>query len=197
MINYIWFFMILSGVITAASKGQIQLVTEGVLKGSEQAVVVSLGLIGIVAFWSGVMKIAQDAGLMQNVARALGPLVRRLFPEVPKDHPAMGALLLAMSANILGLGNACTPLGLKAMDHLQALNPHKERASDAMCTFMAITSSSLTVIPTTIIALRSTHGSASPTEIIGPIMFATACSTIVAIAADRLLRRAAKRPRRK
>ncbi|NLL42917.1 MAG: spore maturation protein [Firmicutes bacterium] len=195
MINYIWFFMILSGVITAASKGQIQLVTEGVLKGSEQAVVVSLGLIGIVAFWSGVMKIAQDAGLMQNVARALGPLVRRLFPEVPKDHPAMGALLLAMSANILGLGNACTPLGLKAMDHLQALNPHKERASDAMCTFMAITSSSLTVIPTTIIALRSTHGSASPTEIIGPIMFATACSTIVAIAADRLLRRAAKRPR--
>lgn len=197
MINYIWFFMILSGVITAASKGQIQLVTEGVLKGSEQAVVVSLGLIGIVAFWSGVMKIAQDAGLMQNVARALGPLVRRLFPEVPKDHPAMGALLLAMSANILGLGNACTPLGLKAMDHLQALNPHKERASDAMCTFMVITSSSLTVIPTTIIALRSTHGSASPTEIIGPIMFATACSTIVAIAADRLLRRAAKRPRRK
>ncbi len=197
MIKYIWFFMILSGVITAASKGQIQLVTEGVLKGSEQAVVVSLGLIGIVAFWSGVMKIAQDAGLMQNVARALGPLVRRLFPEVPKDHPAMGALLLAMSANILGLGNACTPLGLKAMDHLQALNPHKERASDAMCTFMAITSSSLTVIPTTIIALRSTHGSASPTEIIGPIMFATACSTIVAIAADRLLRRAAKRPRRK
>lgn len=197
MINYIWFFMILSGVITAASKGQIQLVTEGVLKGSEQAVVVSLGLIGIVAFWSGVMKIAQDAGLMQNVARALGPLVRRLFPEVPKDHPAMGALLLAMSANILGLGNACTPLGLKAMNHLQALNPHKERASDAMCTFMAITSSSLTVIPTTIIALRSTHGSASPTEIIGPIMFATACSTIVAIAADRLLRRAAKRPRRK
>lgn len=195
MINYIWFFMILSGVITAASKGQIQLVTEGVLKGSEQAVVVSLGLIGIVAFWSGVMKIAQDAGLMQNVARALGPLVRRLFPEVPKDHPAMGALLLAISANILGLGNACTPLGLKAMDHLQALNPHKERASDAMCTFMAITSSSLTVIPTTIIALRSTHGSASPTEIIGPIMFATACSTIVAIAADRLLRRAAKRPR--
>lgn len=195
MINYIWFFMILSGVITAASKGQIQLVTEGVLKGSEQAVVVSLGLIGIVAFWSGVMKIAHDAGLMQNVARALGPLVRRLFPEVPKDHPAMGALLLAISANILGLGNACTPLGLKAMDHLQALNPHKERASDAMCTFMAITSSSLTVIPTTIIALRSTHGSASPTEIIGPIMFATACSTIVAIAADRLLRRAAKRPR--
>src|SRR5690554_6151059 len=140
MINYIWFFMILSGVITAASKGQIHLVTEGVLKGSEQAVAVSLGLIGIIAFWSGVMQIAQDAGLMEAVAKALGPLVRRLFPGVPGDHPAMGALLLAMSANILGLGNVCIFLGLKAMAHLQELNAEKKRASDAMCTFMAITS---------------------------------------------------------
>jgi spore maturation protein A len=188
MINYVWFFMILSGVITAASKGQIHLVTEGVLKGSEQAVAVSLGLIGIIAFWSGVMQIAQDAGLMEAVAKALGPLVRRLFPGVPGDHPAMGALLLAMSANILGLGNACTPLGLKAMAHLQELNPEKKRASDAMCTFMAITSSSLTIIPTTIIALRAAHGSSAPTEIIGPIVFATACSTLAAVTADRLFR---------
>ncbi|MCK9524831.1 MAG: hypothetical protein M0R49_02760 [Limnochordia bacterium] len=193
MINYIWFFMILAGVITAASKGQIQLVTEGVLKGSEQAVVVSLGLIGIISFWSGVMKIAQDAGLMGIIAKVLGPVVRKLFPEVPANHPAMGSLLLAISANILGLGSACTPLGLKAMGHLQELNHGKDTASDAMCTFMAITSSSLTIIPTTIIALRLTHGSATPTEIIGPILFATTCSTLTAIVADRALRHVSRR----
>ncbi|HBN96728.1 MAG TPA: spore maturation protein [Firmicutes bacterium] len=193
MINYIWFFMILGGVITSASKGQINLVTEGVLKGSEQAVLVALGLIGIVSFWSGVMRIAQDAGLMEMIARALGPVARKLFPEVPSHHPAMGALLVAMSANILGLGNACTPLGLKAMGHLQELNGDKETASNAMCTFMALTSSSLTVIPTTIIALRLTHGSASPTEIIGPILIATTCSTLTALAVDALLRRFSKK----
>lgn len=193
MINYIWFFMILAGVITAASKGQINLVTEGVLKGSEQAVLVALGLIGIISFWSGVMKIAQDSGLMEIIARAMGPLARKLFPGVPSHHPAMGAVLVAMSANILGLGNACTPLGLKAMGHLQELNKDKETASDAMCTFMAITSSSLTVIPTTIIALRMTHGSTSPTEIIGPIIFATACSTLTTVLVDTLLRRFSKR----
>lgn len=193
MINYIWFFMILAGVITAASKGQINLVTEGVLKGSEQAVLVALGLVGIISFWSGVMKIAQDSGLMDMIARAMGPIARKLFPEVPSRHPAMGALLVAMSANILGLGNACTPLGLKAMGHLQELNGDKETASDAMCTFMAITSSSLTIIPTTIIALRLTHGSVSPTEIIGPVIFATTCSTLTAILVDTLLRRVSKR----
>lgn len=193
MINYIWFFMILAGVITAASKGQIHLVTEGVLVGSEQAVLVAAGLIGIISFWSGVMKIAQEAGLMEAIARALGPIARKLFPGVPPSHPAMGALLVAMSANILGLGNACTPLGLKAMNHLQELNRDQETASDAMCTFMAITSSSLTVIPTTIIALRLTHGSTAPTEIIGPIIFATACSTLTAIVVDALLRRFSRR----
>lgn len=193
MINYIWFFMILAGVITAASKGQINLVTEGVLKGSEQAVLVAIGLVGIISFWSGVMKIAQDSGLMDMIARAMGPIARKLFPEVPNRHPAMGALLVAMSANILGLGNACTPLGLKAMGHLQELNGDKETASDAMCTFMAITSSSLTIIPTTIIALRLTHGSASPTEIIGPVIFATTCSTLTAVLVDALLRRVSKR----
>lgn len=189
MINYVWFCMILAGVITAAGKGQVHLVTEGVLKGSEQAVLVSLGLVGIISFWSGVMKIAQDAGLMETIARLLGPVARKLFPEVPPHHPAMGSLLLAMSANLLGLGNACTPLGLKAMGHLQELNKDKDKASNAMCTFMAITSSSLTVIPTTIIALRLTHGSLAPTEIIGPIVVATSCSTAAAIVMDRILRR--------
>lgn len=192
MINYIWFFMILAGVITAASSGNINLVTEGVLKGSEQAVLVSVGLIGVISFWSGMMRIAQDAGLIEFLSRLMGPLVKRLFPEVPPEHPAMGAILLSMSANFLGLGNACTPLGLKAMNHLQELNKEKDMASDAMCTFMAITSSSLTVIPTTIIALRLTHGAITPTDIIGPIVLATFCSTFVAIIVDAIFRHFSK-----
>lgn len=189
MIDYVWFFMILAGVITAASRGEIHLVTEGVLKGSEQAVLVAAGLLGMVSFWSGVMKIAQEAGLTQALARLLGPLARRLYPQVPPSHPAMGALLAAMSANILGLGNACTPLGLKAMAHLQELNRDSETASDAMCTFMAVTASSLTVVPTTIMALRLSHGSRAPAEIMGPVALATLCSSAVAVTLDALLRR--------
>lgn len=172
------------------SRGQreINLVTEGILKGSEQAVLVVAGLIGMLTFWSGIMRIARDAGLIERLSRLVGPLARRLYPDVPPDHPAMGAVLLSMSANFLGLGNACTPLGLKAMAHLQELNPSKDTASNAQCTFMAVTSSSLTVIPTTIIALRAAHGSHSPTDIIGPIVVATFCSTAVTILVDRLLR---------
>ncbi len=193
MINYIWFFMILAGVISAAGKDQINLVTEGILQGSEQAVLVAAGLIGMLTFWSGMMRIARDAGLIKSLSRLMGPLARRLYPEVPADHPAMGAILLSMSANFLGLGNACTPLGLKAMAHLQELNRAKDTASDAMCTFMAVTSSSLTVIPTTIIALRAAHGSNSPTDIIGPVVAATFCSTVATIIVDRLLRKFKKR----
>ncbi|HHY10322.1 MAG TPA: nucleoside recognition protein [Firmicutes bacterium] len=189
MINYIWFFMIAAGVITAAGRGQIHLVTEGIIKGSEQAVLVAAGLIGIVSFWSGMMKIAQDAGLIEALSRLMNPVARRLFPDIPAKHPAMGAILLSMSANLLGLGNACTPLGLKAMGYLQELNRDKKRASDSMVTFMAVTSSSLTVVPSTIMALRVAHGSLNPTEVIGPIIVATACSTGVTILVDRILRR--------
>ncbi|NLJ81222.1 MAG: hypothetical protein GX335_09380 [Firmicutes bacterium] len=188
MINYIWFFMLSAGIITAAGKGQIHLVTEAVVKGSQQAVLVAAGLIGIISFWSGMMRIAQEAGLIEILSRAMSPCAKLLFPEIPPGHPAMGALLLSFSANLLGLGNACTPLGLKTMEHLQDLNRDKEKASRAQCTFMIITSSSLTVIPSTIIALRTAHGSRVPTDIIGSVLVATFCSTLAALFADRLLR---------
>ena len=189
MINIIWFCMIAAGVLTAAGRGQIDLVTEGLLQGAEQAVTTAFGLIGIIAFWSGMMRIAQDAGLIQLLSRLMAPAARKLFPDVPPNHPAMGALLLSMSANLLGLGNACTPLGLKAMEHLQDLNKTPDTATNSMCTFLTVTSSSLTIIPGTVIAFRATHGSASPTEIIGTTLFATLCSTLTAIIADRLLRK--------
>lgn len=189
MINIIWFAMLASGVLAAAVQGDIQLVTRATIEGAEEAVKIALGLIGIIAFWSGMMKIAEDAGLMKLIAKLMRPLTRVLFPEVPPDHPAVGAVLLAMSANILGLGNACTPLGIKAMEELQTLNPNKDTASNSMCTFVAITASSLTLIPTTVIAFRTAAGSANPTAVVGTTIVATTASTLAAIIVDRLLRK--------
>lgn len=189
VINTIWFFMIASGIITAAVTGRIDVITEAIVKGAEQAITICIGLAGLIAFWSGMMKIAEESGLMTLLARIMRPLGKRLYPEVPPEHPAMGALLLAMSANLLGLGNACTPLGIKAMEELQKLNRQKDTASNSMCTFMILTASSLTIIPGTIIALRAAQGSRVPAEAVGPIVFATSCSTMAALLADRLLRR--------
>ncbi|MFD1427806.1 spore maturation protein A [Kroppenstedtia sanguinis] len=188
MVNYIWLFMIVSGVVAGVIQGNVDLVTEAALKGAKDGVAVCLGLVSILVFWLGMMRIAQEAGLLEKLARLLGPAARFLFPGVPQDHPAMGYILSNMSANLFGLGNAATPMGLKAMEELQKLNPDPKTASPAMCTFLALNTSSLTLIPTTIIGLRMEHGSAYPTEIIGTTIFATCCSTVVAILLDRWYR---------
>ncbi|MGI6149097.1 MAG: hypothetical protein GX195_11230 [Firmicutes bacterium] len=189
MINYIWFFMIASGILVAALDGRIEVVTEAIVRGAEQGITIALGLAGLIAFWSGMMQIAQESGLMAQLARTMRPIGRKLFPDVPPDHPAMGAVLLAMAANVLGLGNACTPLGIKAMEELQKLNPSKDTASNSMCTFVVLTASSLTILPGTIIALRAAQGSSAPAEVVGTIVFATSCSSLAAFLIDRVLRR--------
>ncbi|SFS91865.1 nucleoside recognition domain-containing protein [Marininema halotolerans] len=188
MVNYIWLFMIVSGVVAGAIQGELDLVTMAALKGAKDGVAVCLGLISILVFWLGMMRIAEDAGLLQKLAKLLNPVVRFLFPGVPKGHPALGYILSNMSANLFGLGNAATPMGLKAMEELQKLNPDPKTATPAMCTLLAINTSSLTLIPTTIIGMRMEHGSANPTDIIGTTIFATLCSTIVAILLDRWFR---------
>jgi spore maturation protein A len=188
MINAIWVFMILAGVIVAALNGRMDLVTNAVLSGAKQGVVVCFGLLSIMVFWLGLMKIAEAAGLVQSFAKVLYPLARFLYPSVPKDHPAMGSIVANMSANMLGLGNAATPLGLKAMRELQGLNPDKERASDAMCTLLAINTSGLTIIPATVIGLRMQYGSANPTEIVVTTVLATFFSTTTAVLLDRYYR---------
>ncbi|MDI9420460.1 MAG: nucleoside recognition domain-containing protein [Bacillota bacterium] len=193
MINIIWFAMLACGIVSAAIQGDIRLVTEATISGAEESVKMAFNLIGIIALWSGLVKIAEDAGLIQMLAKLIQPLTRALFPEIPPDHPAMGAVVLSMSANLLGLGNACTPLGIKAMEELQKLNAHKDTASNSMCTFVAITASSLTLIPTTVIALRAAAKSSNPTAIVGTTIAATAASTAVAIIADMLFRKAASR----
>jgi spore maturation protein A len=189
MVNFIWLFFIVAGFIVAAVQGNMEAVTAAAFDGAKTGVTVCLGLISILVFWLGMMRIAEDAGLLKKLAYLLRPLVRFLFPGVPKDHPALGYIMSNMSANILGLGNAATPMGIKAMQELQKLNPDKEKATPAMCTLLALNTASITVIPTTLIAIRMNFNSASPAEIVGTTLLATAFSTAVAILADRWYRR--------
>ncbi len=189
MIHYIWLFMIASGVIAAALQGKIDLVTMAALNGAKEAVAVCIGLISILVFWLGMMRIAKDAGLLEKLAYIMRPVAKALFPTVPTNHPAMGYILSNMSANLFGLGNAATPMGIKAMEELQKLNPDPKTATPAMCTLLALNTSGLTLIPTTIIGIRMKHGSVDPTDIIGPTLIATFCATSFAILLDRYYQR--------
>ena len=188
MMNAIWFGLFMIGILVAAGTGKIEAVTEGVLTGAKDGVLVSFGLVSIIAFWLGMMKIAEEAGLVSSLAKIVRPFARWLYPSIPADHPAMGSLIANMSANILGLGNAATPLGLKAMRELQSLNADGEIASDAMCTLLALNTASLTLIPATMIGLRMQFHSKSPADIVGSTILATVAATVAAIFLDRLFR---------
>lgn len=189
MVNYVWLAMIVMGVLVAGINGNIEVVTEAALNSANDAVKISIGLIAVMTFWLGFMKLAEEAGMIRLLARIVKPVMKFLFPSVPKDHPAMGAIVMNLSANIMGLGNAATPMGLIAMRELQKLNKGRaDTASEAMCTFLALNTSCVTLIPTTIIGIRLLYGSADPTDIVGPTIMATAISMIVAIIVDRLLR---------
>ena len=192
MVTWSWFFLIIIGVVTAAFNGNIESINKGALEGAKAGVTISCGLLSILIFWLGLMKIAERAGLLKWISKILRPLVSWLFPDVPKDHPALGYIISNMTANIFGLGNAATPMGIKAMQELQTLNPNKERATKSMATFLAINTASITLIPTTIIAIRMNYQSANPTEIVGPTILATLCSTLAAILIDRWYRRRSK-----
>ncbi len=187
--NFIWLFLILSGCFLAASQGKPELVTQAALLASQGAVKYALELIGVMSFWLGIMKVAEEAGLVKMLARLLKPFTRILFPSIPSHHPAMGAILLNLSANILGLGNAATPFGLKAMEEMQELNNGKEEASEAMCTFLVMNTSCITLIPTMVIGLRLTAGSQNPTEIVGTTLFATTVGMTIAVVIDGIMRK--------
>ncbi|GLB58045.1 nucleoside recognition domain-containing protein [Cytobacillus sp. NCCP-133] len=185
MVNIIWVMLTAIGILFAMMNGTMNEVNEAIFKGAKEAVTLCIGLISILVFWLGMMRIAEDAGLLKKLALLFRPIVKKLFPEVPNDHPAMGYILSNMMANMFGLGNAATPLGIKAMEELKVLNGGKNEASRSMITFLAINTSSLTLIPTTVIAIRMNYSSASPTEIVGPTLVATFCSTLAAIMIDR------------
>ncbi|MDE3839453.1 spore maturation protein [Bacillus methanolicus] len=185
MVNYIWVFMMVIGIVFGMINGTMNEVNEAIFKGAKEAVTLCIGLISILVFWLGMMRIAQDSGLLVKLSMLFRPLVKRLFPEVPYDHPAMGYILSNMIANMFGLGNAATPLGIKAMEQLKELNGGKNSVSRSMITFLAINTSSITLIPTTVIAIRMNYHSANPTDIVGPTLVATCCSAVGAVLIDR------------
>ncbi|TGV17828.1 spore maturation protein, partial [Mesorhizobium sp. M00.F.Ca.ET.186.01.1.1] len=152
MLNVIWLALIVISIVVAAFTGRMEAINAAAFEGAKTGVTVCFGLLSVLAFWLGIMRVAEKSGLLALLSKALSPFIQLLFPDVPKGHPAMGYILSNMSANLLGLGNAATPMGLKAMEELQKLNPDKQKASPAMCTLLAINTASITIIPTTMIA---------------------------------------------
>lgn len=187
MLNVIWLGLILLSIIFGVINGRIPEVVASVTDSAKAACELSLGLIGIMTFWLGLMKIAEEGGLIPLFARVLRPVMKRLFPEVPAEHPAMGAMIMNITANMLGLGNAATPFGLRAMNELETLNKTPGSATNAMCVFLAINTASIQLIPTTAIAFLVAAGSTNPTDIIIPTLFATSCALCVAILSAKFL----------
>lgn len=187
MVNKIWGFFIIVGTLFALCNGKIDVINEEILTSCKSALDLVIQLFPVIALWLGVMKIASSSGLLEKISYKISPVLRFIFPEIPKGHPALGYISSNIIANIFGLGNAATPFGLKAMESLQELNPKKEEASRSMITFLVLNTSGLTLIPTTIISMRMLYKSVSPTEIIVPCVLATTISTIVGLLLDRIL----------
>lgn len=190
MLNYIWLGLVVLAVLMGGFTGQLLEVSSAAFEACKTAVmVIALPLAGMMALWLGLMKLAEKSGLVGILALGLRPVLKWLFPEVPPAHPAMGAIVMNTAANMLGLSNAATPLGLRAMQALESLNPRPGTATNAMCTFLAINTSSVQLIPATTIGILAAAGSLAPTQIIGTAFFATCCSTIAGIAAVKFFQR--------
>lgn len=181
MLNYLWGCMILIGVVYAALTGNIDSVTSGALDGAKDAVSLCITMFGVMAFWCGLMEIAEKSGLIDKCKCGVAPLISWLFPNVPRQSRAFSYITTNMISNFLGLGWAATPAGIRAMQELSELNGHNSVASCDMCTFLVINISSIQLIPVNIIAYRSQYGSANPTSILFPSIIATTCSTFVAV----------------
>ncbi|XEQ93036.1 Spore maturation protein A [Sporomusa carbonis] len=186
MINLIWLILMAGGILYAGINGRIEVVTQSAINAAKSAVELAINLIGVMCLWLGIMKIAELSGIIKVISYTLSPIIGLLFPRVPRNHPAMGAIIMTISANMLGLGNAVTPLGIKAMQELQTINPKKDTATPAMCTLLALCTTGFTLVPATIIALRSAAGSVNPTEIVGSTLLVSLLSTILVLIMDRI-----------
>src|SRR5215204_2122537 len=190
MLNYIWLGFLLVAVIVGGFTGKLPGMTTAAFKTAESAVMeIALPLVGIMVIWLGIMRLAERSGMVQLIARALQPLLRRLFPEVPPQHPAMGAMVMNMAANMLGLGNAATPLGLRAMSLLDQLNPRKGVPTNAMVTFLVINTASIQLIPTTAIGILAISGPKDPTAFVPVAVLATLIALPCGITVAKLLER--------
>ena len=190
MLNVIWLALLLCGVLVAAFTGKLDAVSQGGLNAAKSAVMdLALPLVGVMALWLGMMRLAEKSGLIQRLGRLIRPIMLRLFPDVPSDHPAIGAMMMNISANMLGVSNAATPLGLKAMAELNRLNSRPGIATNAMCTFLAINTASIQLIPATAINLLAINGSKNPTAIVGSTLLATSFAFLCAIVTVKVLER--------
>jgi spore maturation protein A len=187
MLNYIWLGLIIVAVVLGGINGKIENVTKAAIDAAGNAVTIAIGLVGVMALWLGIMKIAEQSGLMSLLARAIAPVMRRLFSEVPPDHPAMGSMLMNIAANMLGLSNAATPLGLKAMEDLEKLNRTPGVATNAMCLFLTINTAGLQLIPASMISLMASAGSKDPTAIIGTTVASTFIALVSGVTVAKLL----------
>jgi spore maturation protein A len=187
MLNYIWLAMIILAVVVGGINGKIQDVTKSAIESAGNAVTMAIGLIGVMALWLGIMKIAEDSGLMSLVAKAIAPILKKLFPDVPEDHPAMASMTMNIAGNMLGLGNAATSMGLKAMEDLEKLNTRPGVATNAMCTFLTINTSGLQLVPATMISIMAAAGSKEPTAVIGTTIAATLAALIVGVTTVKIL----------
>lgn len=193
MLNYIWFGLLAIGFLVGIMNGRIDAVVKAAMDSAGNGVEFCIGLAGIMCLWTGIMNIAEKSGLIRKISRITRPVLGFLFPHVPGNHPAIAAIVMNLAANFLGLGNAATPLGLKAMTELQKLNPVKSTATDTMCMFLVLNTSAVQLVPATVIAIRSTYGSSDPAGIIGTVWVASVCAAISGIIAAKFFSAAAGR----
>ena len=189
MVSLVWGGLLLIGIVYSFISGNISLVNDEVLKSSAQALEMFLTMLPVMVLWMGLMQIASDSGILSKVDYKFSFILKRLFPSIPEGHESLGLIASNIIVNMVGLGGAATPFGLKAMEKLQELNPQKDTATPAMITFLVLNTSGVTLIPTSIISLRAMFGSANPSEIIGPALAATLCSTVAGLSVDYLIRR--------
>jgi spore maturation protein A len=187
MMNYIWLTIVILAIVLGGINGKIENVTKSAIDAASSSVTIAIGLIGTMALWLGIMKIAEDSGLLALAAKGITPILKKLFPDVPAGHPAMASMTMNIAGNMLGLGNAATALGLKAMEDLETLNTHPGVATNAMCTFLTINTAGLQLVPATVIGVLASAGSKDPTVIIGTTIAATLTALIAGIAAVKLL----------
>ena len=187
--NYIWYFLIVISIIFGAVNGKLNDVANAIFSGTELAVKIILTLLGIMTFWLGIMKIAEKSGIVEFLSKILNPIAQKIFPEIPKDSPIIGDVAMNFSANALGLANAATPIGIKAIEGMQELNKDKESASNSMCTLLAMNTAGFQLIPATVIAILAANGCNNPTEIIIPTLIVTSTAFISAIIIAKLFKR--------
>ena len=189
MVSYIWFFLILIGISYAFFTGSFDIINNSILTNGKKALDLAISIMPVIVLWTGIMKIAEKSGFLQKFAKFVSPLLSKIFPDIPKNNPSLGYIASNIAANVLGLGSAATPFGLKAMQELEKINKHKDVASTPMITFLVLNTAGVTLIPTTVLALRTSFNSTNPSEIILPSIIATFCSSVGGLLIDYIIRK--------